>query len=92
MWDPARRRSAMLERRLDGLGDTVVDLTALVEALVPRKRARVDKAAVSLRPVRPPRRKARTRTGRSPDGEALFDADQCDFGSLVKKLDEVIGD
>ena len=92
MQDPVRRRTAIHERRLERLGDTVVDLTALVDALVPRKRAPAKKPAVSLRPVRPPRKKARTREGPPPDGDALFDANQCDFGSLVKKLDEVIGD
>lgn len=100
MWDfSVRHRAGLRERNLDHLGNTVVDLTELVEALVPAKRPRRHapvpatpprdpRLEAALRPARPPKRKRPD--GTVPEGDALFDAGQCDFGSLVKKLDQVI--
>jgi hypothetical protein len=95
-----RRRAPIREDDAYALGSTVVDLTDLIETLVPepgKDRARRSPKTLKTRPLgkralRPPRQRRRQRrqAGQLLDDSAFFDPAQSDFAALVKKLDDVL--
>jgi hypothetical protein len=95
-----RRRAPIRDDDAYVPGSTVVDLTDLIEALVPEPRKdrgrRSPKTRIATplgkRALRPPRQRRRQRrqAGQPLDDSAFFDPAQSDFAALVKKLDDVL--